>query len=513
MTSKLQLPDMQRVVVGVDPSGTSGSDRDLEKANDVGIVVVGLGVDGVCYVLADLTCNLGPNGWARRVDEAYTKYQADRTVVERNFGGAMVESTLRTVNPNMSIKLVTASRGKVARAEPVAALFEQGLVKFAGHFPELEDELVQFTSDGFLGGSSPNRCIAKGELVETARGAVPIEQVDAEDFVLTRAGYKRVLSFGRTRCDAAVMTVDTTVGSITGTPDHPIWTENRGWVRLDALAWDDILLSCRESSMIRQTRPSAPRLCGIGGRNLELEKMVITSHLGGLTESCFISKFGRTLTGERHQKVTSYTTSTITSTTMLHAILSRLLIRSTPVFTNLIMLLDVPKRVIRSVLQKLCWLLPSGIEVLLVGRGTSSMGRRHGLLVNGLSPKLATVAVSTLMHFLDGLNSALSPATIEPVLQTTNINSRLNANCVENYFGKAFTGRKARPDYIVPAHVLGLRAGSAVADVYDLTVCGAHEFFVNGILVHNSDALIWAVTDLVLRRRFEIPDEVGLPIV
>ena len=150
------VPDMQRVVVGVDPSGTSGDD----KANQVGIVVAGYGVDGKGYVLADRTCSLSPAGWSRRVIEAYTEFNADRVVAERNFGGAMVESVIRTAMTNCPIKLVTASRGKVARAEPVAALYEQNKVYHVANVPELEDQMCSFTSEGYVGGSSPDRADA-----------------------------------------------------------------------------------------------------------------------------------------------------------------------------------------------------------------------------------------------------------------------------------------------------------------------------------------------------------------
>lgn len=148
-----KLPDMVRVVVGVDPSGTSG----LDKGNSVGIIAVGLGVDSVGYVLADYTCSLGPMGWARRAIECYSAFQGDRIVAEKNFGGAMVESTIRTVDPTAPIKLVVASRGKIARAEPVAALYEQGRIKHVGSFPDLEDQMVSMTSEGYLGGTSPDR--------------------------------------------------------------------------------------------------------------------------------------------------------------------------------------------------------------------------------------------------------------------------------------------------------------------------------------------------------------------
>ena len=148
-----KLPEMKRVVVGVDPSGTSGADKN----NQVGIVCVGLGMDGLAYVLADNTCQLSPDGWGRRVIATSTKYEADKIVAEKNFGGAMVDHVIRTVDKTANIKLVTASRGKVARAEPVSALYEQGKVKHVGAFPELEDQMCSFTSEGYGDEGSPDR--------------------------------------------------------------------------------------------------------------------------------------------------------------------------------------------------------------------------------------------------------------------------------------------------------------------------------------------------------------------
>jgi phage terminase large subunit-like protein len=153
-------PDFKRVVIGVDPSGTGGDDQ----GNRVGIVAVGLGVDGCGYVLADYTCSLSPDGWGRRVIECSDRFNADRIVAERNFGGAMVEHVIRTVRKTASIKMVTASRGKSARAEPVAALYEQtgpdgkpGRVRHVGNVPDLEDQQINFTSEGYVGGGSPDR--------------------------------------------------------------------------------------------------------------------------------------------------------------------------------------------------------------------------------------------------------------------------------------------------------------------------------------------------------------------
>jgi phage terminase large subunit-like protein len=152
-----KLPDMRRVVVAIDPSGTRGQE---DSGDSVGIIVAGLGTDGVGYVLADKTCKLSPDGWGRVAVNAYHAFKADRIIAERNFGGAMVEHVIRTVDPNVSYKEVTASRGKIARAEPISALYEQSKVRHAGSFIELEDQLAALTSEGFVGDGSPDRADA-----------------------------------------------------------------------------------------------------------------------------------------------------------------------------------------------------------------------------------------------------------------------------------------------------------------------------------------------------------------
>lgn len=150
-------PEMQRVVVAVDPSGTGGESDD---GDDIGIVVAGKGVDGRAYVMADYSCKLSPDGWGRRAVEAYHTHSADRLIAERNFGGAMVEHVIRTVDRNVSYTEVTASRGKVARAEPVAALYEQGKVSHVGALAMLEDQMCMIGPDGYIGEGSPDRADA-----------------------------------------------------------------------------------------------------------------------------------------------------------------------------------------------------------------------------------------------------------------------------------------------------------------------------------------------------------------
>jgi phage terminase large subunit-like protein len=150
------IPELQRVVVAVDPSGTSGGGQ----GDDIGIVVAGKGKDGRFYVLQDDSCNLSPDGWAKRVAMAYERWDGDRVVAERNFGGAMVEAVLRTAAKHLPIKLVTASRGKIVRAEPIAALYEQGKVSHCGEFTDLEEQMCSMTGAGYVGEGSPDRADA-----------------------------------------------------------------------------------------------------------------------------------------------------------------------------------------------------------------------------------------------------------------------------------------------------------------------------------------------------------------
>ena len=141
-----------RVVVALDPSGSDGVGGDIQ-----GIIVGGLGTDGIVYVVEDVSCRLAPEGWGRRVVDAYRRHKADRVVGEKNYGGAMIASTIRTVDKRVAYKNVQATRGKVVRAEPVSALYVMGKVRHVGRFRELEDQMGLFTTTGFAGSGSPDR--------------------------------------------------------------------------------------------------------------------------------------------------------------------------------------------------------------------------------------------------------------------------------------------------------------------------------------------------------------------
>lgn len=157
-----KLPDLARVVVGVDPSATSTGD-------ETGIVTCGMSGDEY-YTLADDSVQGSPDTWARAVVTAYYRNRADCIVAEKNNGGEMVMSVIKQVDPTVNVKLVWASHGKATRAEPIAAIAEQNRDHHVGMFAALEDELCMWTP----GDASPNRLDAKvwamTELVERGAG-------------------------------------------------------------------------------------------------------------------------------------------------------------------------------------------------------------------------------------------------------------------------------------------------------------------------------------------------------
>jgi len=164
-----------RIVVAVDPPASTQGD-------ECGILVCGLGEDGVGYVLADLSVGgLRPEGWARRVAAAAEQWGAALVVAEKNQGGDMVESVLRAADAGLPVRLVSATSSKAARAEPVALRFETGRARLAGRFPELEDQLCAISHAGYEGQGSPDRADAMvwamTELFRPARAMPRIRQL------------------------------------------------------------------------------------------------------------------------------------------------------------------------------------------------------------------------------------------------------------------------------------------------------------------------------------------------
>ena len=171
-----QAPALARVIIAIDPAMSSGAASD-----ETGIVACARGVDGQLYVLADWSGRYSPDGWAARAAGLYRDLPAELVVAEVNAGGEMVERILRHAAPDMVFKPVRALRGKVARALPIAALYEQGRVRHVGSLALLEDQMCRFTGEDGLASGSPDRVDALvwalTELSETARGEPQIRML------------------------------------------------------------------------------------------------------------------------------------------------------------------------------------------------------------------------------------------------------------------------------------------------------------------------------------------------
>lgn len=153
-----EIDHLGRVVIGVDPSGAKGPE---DKRNDeVGIVAAGKDITGRGLVIADATLRARPEAWAAVVLNLYDNFGADRIVAEANYGGDMVRAVIHGQRASANVELVTASRGKHVRAEPISGLYARGRIVHAGSFPDLEDELVYFSTSGYQGARSPNRADA-----------------------------------------------------------------------------------------------------------------------------------------------------------------------------------------------------------------------------------------------------------------------------------------------------------------------------------------------------------------
>jgi phage terminase large subunit-like protein len=144
------LPNFQRIVVAIDPATTANKNSD-----ETGIMVCGLGRDGIGYILEDQTGIYSPNDWGRCAIGLYHKWRADRIVAEVNQGGDMVKTIIRNIDNTCATKDVHATKGKVTRAEPVVALYEQNRIKHYGSLPKLEDEMTQWDANASM--PSPNR--------------------------------------------------------------------------------------------------------------------------------------------------------------------------------------------------------------------------------------------------------------------------------------------------------------------------------------------------------------------
>ncbi len=487
------MPPLIRVVVAIDPAATSG-----EEADETGIIVAGKDDGGRGYVLADLSGRYTPTEWAKVAIAAYRTHRADRIVAEVNNGGEMVGNTVRMIDPNVSFTAVHATRGKLVRAEPVSALYEQGRIRHMAAMPQLEDQMVCFTPELIRSpGNSPDRvdaCVARGTLVTTKRGDVAIEVVQAGDMVLTRRGWRKVIAARLTRRNAPALRIKAGNGSLTATGDHLVWTERRGFCRLDALVCGDILLSCR-----KQISRSPFGLTGSNSAahliQTRHDRREFTIPPIGTTAASRVWASRTLRYGERQMAIVKFLRDTLFTTRM--TILSTI----RQITWNALPALNMPSGISRYTelrrgspisLRFVRW-LPSGTGAQRAMSGTGFMASTVGKIGNPVSIDAMNAGLCSKRSMLvqkSGFVLKRVGDARKIACRPINIWSRVRS--AANSFGKAYIDWRPR---LAPAYVVRSCESAGTADVFDLMVEGDHEFFAGGLLVHNC---VWALTELLV---------------
>lgn len=505
------VPPLSRIVVAIDPSGLRNGSDD---GDSIGIIVAGVDEREHGYVLADLTMRGSPNEWGTMAVWAYRYYKADRIVAETNFGGGMVENVIRQVDPKVPYKEVKASRGKIIRAEPVAALYEQGRVSHVvGANPRdedgvglsaLEDQACLMASSGYSGDGSPDRvdaCLVAGTLVETWDGPVPIEDVKVGDLVLTREGYFPVGWSGMTRRDAETFTVAIGDGvSIEATAEHPVWTHQADFVPCSELTDHNTV------SMLTEEHVAWAKNTRLKSSTAVTPIAAILTRTGGLPESIMevenleepisTGKSGSTHSAQ-FRKGTSSTTRMETPSTTSSIISSACLGKTTQRSTGLLSWPNGAGETFSSLqLQQ----PPSGTEAKKEERGTESTAAELG---TEESVSTRSSALSVGQPSLRSSNRTEDQGSVgTPAAENTETEPTQDGiepcTSVPYAARSSKTGSGEAESRLARARVVRRTVNSKRKDVYNLHVDGPNEFFANGVLVHNC---VWALTDLMLEEQ------------
>lgn len=451
----IKLPDFSRIVVAIDPGISAAEDKD-----ETGIIVAAKDRNEHAYVLADHSGHYLPVEWAQIAIDQYRNPErpADRIVAETNNGGEMVENTLRMVDPGVPFKAVTASRGKVVRAEPVSALYEQRRVHHIGMFPVLEDQM----------------CFPAGTLVETDLGEVPIEAVRVGDRVMTRRGYHTVALAAETGCSSEFVVIKTTAGRIIRcTAGHPIFdaSQDRFVPARNVYRGMRLVGSPNWASTVSRWHGADIGITAWPTATIDMPR-----------GNSFIARSGR-LIAARFQAALRCTIKTAIQATIKSKILNYSRAALTPMSTTIVF-------------------GPCGVRLAPVSanwRGRNANGTNFSA---GGAANSAALLTKTRHVFAAKLVAAM----IE--LQEAARDFCGHAKSAEPRLSQKTRGAGIAVDAVEIKH-------TASEKVYNLQVDGPAEYFANGILVHNCsftqdwdrvkdgspdrvDALVWAITELLV---------------
>jgi len=476
--------EMKRIVVAVDPATSSKEDADYH-----GIVACGVAEDGHGYVLEDSSTKGTPEKWGRRAIALYDYYQADAIVIEKNQGGEMCKTVIDSIRPGVPVVLVHASRGKHVRAEPISALYALGRVHHVKHMPQLEAQMVQMTAEGFEGEGSPDRCLIEGTLIETLDGPVSIETVAVGDNVLTRNGYRRVIASEMTSKSAEVFEVSFSDGkSITATSNHPVWTDKFGFIKVsdvcyglgvsileDNPAWRMRQKKSTESSLLDTRKVQANHLDGISMKGLEAA--------GHCIDTCgkrFLAAFQTGFTS-----ITEMAIRSIMTLPTLSVFPRQITPKSMRNHNQKHSLNGAESTLAQSVLSllPLTSTLPLANAQMLQGQAGNVLNTGH---------QLALSAAFDMKHAPQKKAERVQGGALTERMNTSERWTRGIAKFAALFMKQGLVQKVQKP---APVSVVQV-SEKGRAKTYNIAVEGENEYYANGVLVHNCDALVWGMTEL-----------------
>jgi len=410
-------------------------------------------------------------------------FPISRVMIEDRVSGTSVLQALRKESalPVMPLDPLTEiGKSKLQRAQAASGYVQAGRVILREGAPYLGDFMHEILS--FPRGKHDDMCLVPGTMVETSKGPKTIEDILPGELVSTRRGLRRVVAAGMTNPSAHVITASLSDGtSLTGTPNHPVWVEGAGFTRLDSLVYGDIMFTCKNKKL------KSSNWMGCASAATRTVLVSITGGISRFTKrikglfSTYIDTFGKKKM-DRSPRVITSTIQMKTPSTMISQIWSALHLPSTGGATG--------ER------QKECsdtW-NPSGLqqasgtEQKQEKGGTGNMADSAGREERGLGPSAPYAKKNSLPSF-PGQNFAPEPAAQKTVDKAVKMTKSVLASIARRLSPEAASERQDT----APVFVVGLREEERRSPVYSLAVEGAPEYFANGVLTHNCDALVYAI--------------------
>lgn len=539
------LAAMPLRVVGVDPS-VAERPRD-----ECGIIVVGSTIDHELYkrqawVLEDATVHGSPDVWANKVVETARRWQAP-VIAEVNQGGALVRHAIQSIDPTITVLDVHSMHGKKLRAEPIVLTYEQGRVHHVGYLPELESQMTSWIPGE---GRSPDRCVARNTMILMGDGVEkPIQDIVPGEMVMTRRGPRQVLAAEMTSPRAVVMSLNTANGrSLVATPNHPVWSETRKqFVALDALAHDMILTWNQTTHRLHSTSQSLSSTaeCSTDEHLMSTHSAHIESTISrheGLRTTIFTDRSMSTSTGQSRQDTTCTTSISTRSITVqriswlsrLASILTRTQKSSKQRETGGLSS-PYPQLHVRN--ERI--LLPENeqaVQLVMAGRASNRQnasargavrvsGRgTHGIqtssatrtaeergtkLVESWSMRHVNNAVRLIRsrrllrieHAHQAAETTFDGVSAVELLAVEKDGSQLTQSESAGYAARHTLSSPAQPQSLAQEVVVPSSQSNDVmlAETWNLAIDDVNEYFANGVLTHNCDALVHGLTALLIK--------------